>query len=115
MAVAMFLRYPGLTPAQYDRLLVELDLDANLPVGALLHAAAVTPNGINVCDIWQTEAAAEAFVERRLRPAFDEIGVRCEVEYRIAPLHNLFAPGMETVERIGAVSLPATAQGRQLA
>lgn len=112
MAVAVFLRYPGVTAAQYDRLVAGLELDASPPIGAILHVAAVTANGVNVCEVWQTEAAAEAFLERRLRAALDEARIRCEVEYRIVPLHNMFAPDIETIERIGSVSLPATVPGR---
>ena len=63
--------------------------------------------GINVCEVWQTREAAESFVERRLRDAVSAQGVTEPLSYRIEPLHNLFAPDMDMIGRIGSSSLPA--------
>ncbi len=106
MAVALFLRYAALSPAEYDRLVVDLDLDVNPPVGQLVHFAAEADEGFECCDIWRTTEAAVAFLEHRLRPALLRIGAD-PPEARLMPLHNLFAPDMDSIERIGAVSLPA--------
>jgi hypothetical protein len=62
-----------------------------------------------VCDVWQTPEAARAFVEHRLLPAMRDLGVEEELEYRVVPLHNLFAPDIDAIERIGSVSLTAHA------
>ena len=37
MAVTVFARYPGLSPQVYDEVVATLDLDANPPIGAILH------------------------------------------------------------------------------
>ena len=37
MAVAVFARYPRLSPETYDEVVASLDLDANPPAGAILH------------------------------------------------------------------------------
>ena len=50
--------------------------------------------------------AAESFVERRLRDAVSAQGVKEPLSYRIEPLHNLFAPDMDMIGRIGSSSLP---------
>ena len=39
MAVAVFARYPGLSPETYDEVVASLDMDANPPAGAILHMA----------------------------------------------------------------------------
>ena len=39
MAFVLFTRVPELDLARYDRMMVELDLDANPPAGAILHIA----------------------------------------------------------------------------
>ena len=39
MAVMLFMRVPELSLARYDRMMVELELDANPPAGAILHIA----------------------------------------------------------------------------
>ena len=109
MAFVLFTRVPELDLARYDRMMLELDLDANPPAGAILHIASEGTGSINVCEVWQTREAAESFVERRLRDAVSALGVTEPLSYRLEPLHNLFAPDMDMIDRIGAVSLPATA------
>ena len=107
MAVALFMRIPELTLDRYDRMMVALELDANPPPGAIIHIATEAVGCINVCEIWQTPEAAESFVEHRLRDALTSHGVKDPLSYRIEPLHNLFAPNLDMIDRIGSVSLPA--------
>ena len=114
MAVAVFMHFPGLRREQYDRLLADLGLDANPPAGEILHVAADAPDGINVVDLWQTREAAESFIEHRLVPALRVRGFRVDLTVDVLPLRNVFAPDLETIERIGAVSLPARSAGTVL-
>ena len=65
-------------------------------------------------EIWRTEQTFRAFYDYRLVPALRMHGVDVEPEVEVAPLHNLFAVEMDTVERMGAVSLPATYAGAAL-
>ena len=109
MAVSLSMRIPELSIDRYDRLMVGLELDANPPVGSILHIATESVGGINISEVWQTAESAESFVEQRLRDALKEVGVTDALSYRIEPLHNMFAPNMDMIERIGAVSLPASA------
>jgi catechol 2,3-dioxygenase-like lactoylglutathione lyase family enzyme len=110
MAVAMFLTL-RMPPHAYDRLLQSLKFDATPPVGEILHLAAETPDGIEVCEIWQTREAAEGFVRDVLGPRLHEAGAKEPVDYAIFPLHNLYAPDLDTIERIGTVSLPGVSAG----
>jgi hypothetical protein len=114
MAVAVFQRYSDLTPSTYDEIIASLDLDANPPVGAVLHVAGEGESEIIVCEIWRTEETFRSFYDYRLRPALVMRGVQAEPSISVAPLHNLFAADMDTVERMGAVSLPATYAGAAL-
>jgi hypothetical protein len=113
MAVAVFSRYPGLRPATYDEVVASLDLDANPPAGAILHLVAEGDDGIVVSEIWRTEQTFQAFNERFLN-ALQLRGFLSAPTVEIAPLHNLFAVEMETIERMGAVSLPAHYAGAAL-
>ena len=106
MAVALFLHFPELSSAEYDRLVVGLELDANPPAGQLLHLAANTDEGVECVDVWRTPEAAVAFLQQRLRPVLLGAGA-APPEARLVPLHNVFAPEMDAIERMGAVSLPA--------
>jgi hypothetical protein len=109
MAVAMFMHWPGITPDQYDALVGRLDLDANPAAGEILHLAALTEEGLEVCDVWQTEQAFHGFLEHRMMPAVQELQIAGAPEIRVVPLHNLFVSDADVLDRIGAVSLPAAA------
>ena len=80
MAVAMFMHWPGVTSDQYDAIMARLGLDANPPAGGVLHVATVTDEGVEVCDIWQTEQAFNGFLEQRLLPVVSELGISGEPE-----------------------------------
>ena len=107
MAVAMLMHWPGVTSDQYDAIMARLGLDANPPAGGVLHVAAVTDEGLEVWDVWQTEQAFTSYLEHRMLPAVSELGIGGEPEIRLVPLHNLYAADPDMIDRIGAVSLPA--------
>jgi hypothetical protein len=107
MAVAMFLSWPGVTSDQYDSVMARLELDANPAAGGVLHLAAVTDEGLEVCDVWQTEQAFHGFLQHRLLPVASELEIPGAPEVRLVPLHNLFAADADMIDRIGMVSLPA--------
>lgn len=114
MAVAMFVHFPGLSSERYSELMSRLDLDVNPAAGAILHVAAEAVDGVNVVDLWQTKEAAEAFVQQRLDPVLAELGIRADVSIDVAQLHNVFAPDLDAIGRIGAVSIPAGSAGAAL-
>ena len=107
MAVAMFMHWPGMTAGQYDAVMARLELDANPAAGGILHVAALTDEGLEVCDVWQTEQAFHGFLEHRLLPVAQELEIEGEPEVRLVPLHNLFAADADMIDRIGVMSLPA--------
>jgi hypothetical protein len=111
MAVSVIAHYPDLGGAAYDQIISSLDLDANPPAGAILHVAGETAGGITTSEIWQTEQTFRAFLDYRFRPALRLVGVHTDPVVEIAPLHNVYAPEMDTIERIGSMSLPAHAVG----
>jgi hypothetical protein len=114
MAVAVFARYPDLSPQAYDDVIASLQLDANPPIGAILHVVAEGEGEIIVSDIWRTEQTFLAFHEHRFMPALQSSGHESRPAVEIVPLHNLFAVEIETIERMGAVSLPAHYSGAAL-
>lgn len=114
MAVTVVARYPDLSPTTYDEVIASLDLDANPPAGAILHLAGEGENGFVISEIWQTEQTFRAFYDYRFRPALRMHGVHTEPSVEVAPLRNIFAVEMDTIERLGSVSLPATYAGSVL-
>jgi hypothetical protein len=113
MAVTVSARYPGLSSQLYDEVVASLDLDANPPIGAILHLVGQGEDAIEVTEIWRTEQAFQAFNERFLS-ALQMRGYLSSPTVDIAQLHNLFAVEMDTIERMGAVSLPGTYAGAAL-
>jgi hypothetical protein len=107
MAVAMFMHWPGMTSDQYDSVMARLELDANPAAGGVLHLAAVTDEGLEVCEVWQTEQAFQGFLQQRLLPAVGQLSISGEPQISVVPLHNLYAGDPDMIDRIGAVSLPA--------
>jgi hypothetical protein len=107
MAVAMFMHWPGITADQYDAVMARLDLDANPAAGGVLHLAAVTDDGLEMCDVWQTEQAFHGFLERRLLPVASELELAGEPAIKLVQLHNLYAADPDMIDRMGMLSLPA--------
>jgi hypothetical protein len=107
MAVAMFMHWPGMKPDQYDAVMARLALDANPAAGGVLHVAALTDEGLEVCDVWQTEQAFRGFLEQRLLPVARELEIQSDPEIRFIPLHHLYAADPDMIDRIGMMAVPA--------
>ena len=73
----------------------------------MLHVASLTADGLDVCDIWQTEQAFNGFLAQRLLPAAEDAGIDGGPTIRLVPLHNLYAADPHMIDRIGALSMPA--------
>jgi hypothetical protein len=107
MAVAMFMHWPGLTSDQYDTVMARLDLDANPAAGGVLHLAAFTEEGLEVCEVWQTEQAFRGYLQNRLLPVVQALQLQGAPEIEVVPLHNMYAADPDMIDRIGMVSIPA--------
>jgi hypothetical protein len=107
MAVAMFMKWDGISPGQYDALMERLDLDSNPPAGAVIHLAVLTDEGLEVCDVWRTEQALQSFFENRLLPVAHALALAGKPEMRMIPLHNMYAADPDTIDRLGMLSVPA--------
>src|SRR5262245_52011985 len=110
MAVALFMTLRVNVPT-YDRLLQTLEWDVSPPVGEIVHLAAETPDGLEVCEIWQTRDAADGCVRDVLGPARIQLGARGPIDYAAFPLHNLCAPALDALARMRPVSRPGVAAG----
>jgi hypothetical protein len=110
VAVALFLRLP-MKPRAYDRMVASLEFDVSPPIGEIVHVAAEADDGIEICEVWQTQEAVEGYLFGVLQPRLQELGIDDPLQYAVFPLHNLFAPDLDTIERIGAVSLPGVSAG----
>jgi hypothetical protein len=90
MPVLMTLEVTGGTTAQYDRANAAMGLaeDGDLPAGLLVHACAVTDDGIVVVDVWDSTSSLDEFAADRLGAALKEAGLAAATP-RVSPVHNL--------------------------
>jgi hypothetical protein len=91
MAITMTMVIPG-TKELYEGVNSEMGVDpSNLPAGLMAHYASVTPEGIRVFDVWESEAAWEKFASERLGPAVKKLtDGHGSVDGELGQLHNSF-------------------------
>jgi hypothetical protein len=106
MAILLVMEWPGVSEAQYEAAMRELNMDVDPPIGGVIHQAAFTTDGLRVVDVWESEAAFQTFAETRIMPAVRKVGITTEPRVEVAPLHNLYVPALSTIGTIGATSLP---------
>jgi len=92
MAIALFMKFEGVTQAQYDEVMRELGLDsasASWPEGIISHTAGSTDGGWCVVDVWESRAAFDRFAQERLGSATQKAGVPAPnpVEFQVYNSH----------------------------
>lgn len=96
MPVVMYMEWDGVTPEQYNESRSRVGWETDVPTGAILHVPCFTDTGIRVTDVWETAEDFQAFVDNRLMPAVQAIGITGEPRVDIRPLHeHAFAPHIE--------------------
>jgi hypothetical protein len=111
MTVVSTLDVMDLTASEYRTILDELGVEEHPAAGIYLHVTLPTEFGFRIIEIWDHEEGFEDFVQRRLRPAAEKVGIEREMNITIEPLHNLFGPRL--AELPGLVSgLPGAPHSR---
>lgn len=93
MAVAMFMRWEGITKEQYDTARALAPFVAELAPGGLFHVAAVDETGISVTDVWESAEDWQNYLANQLVPAFAQLGYEGQPDVKIIPIHALITPG----------------------
>lgn len=88
MAVGFMFEVSGGTADQYDRAMLELNLQEQPAAGLLSHTAGPMDGGWRVIDVWENEAAFQAFASTRLGPALQKVGMP-EPKLTRLEVHNL--------------------------
>jgi heme-degrading monooxygenase HmoA len=97
VSVMVIIEAPGFTVEQYDQVNETMGVSrvADVP-GLISHVAGPTDDGLLVVDVWESAEAFQGFVENRLMPAFQEVGVSGGSEPRVLPVHNHIPNGAGT-------------------
>ena len=91
MSIAVVFDVPGMTEAQYDTVMRDLDeRGASAPDGRLAHVAAGSPGGWWVMDLWASPEQLDRFVPV-LMPALVAVGVT-PPRPTILPVHRSEIP-----------------------
>ena len=115
MTVVSTLDVTDLTAPEYRAVMDELGVERRPEGGIYLHLTTPIDAGFRVVEIWDEKENFDRFVERRLVPANQAIGLDHATEITVTPLHNLFAPRLD--ELPGLVSslpgAPSAERARQ--
>jgi hypothetical protein len=92
VTVVSTLDITDLTAAEYRTVMDELGVERRPEGGIYLHLTTPTDFGFRVVEIWDEKEGFDRFVEHRLAPANEAVGLDHAAEIKVTPLHNLFAP-----------------------
>jgi hypothetical protein len=94
VAQVLKMRWEGVAPEQYDAARGILDFDSDPPVGLVFHVAWFRDGGITVVDVWESSALFDDFMQARLGPAIQQIGIEGQPELRWFEAHAYFDPAV---------------------
>jgi hypothetical protein len=92
MTVVSTLDVNGLTAREYRAVMNRLGVETRPEGGIYLHLTTPTEFGFRVVEIWDEKEGFDRFVEQRLAPAAEAVGLKREMTIAVTPLHNFFAP-----------------------
>lgn len=91
MAILAIFHAPDINIDNYEKLRREVDWETRQPPGAMFHAAAFDEKGhLRVTDVWASAGEMEQFLQLRLQPALEKLGLSIP-EFEVFPVHNLNA------------------------
>jgi hypothetical protein len=88
----MNMKWPGVTQDQYDQALNLVRWETDTPAGAKFHVASFNDSGLRVTDVWDSAEDFDRFVEERLMPGVQQLGIAGEPSVEITEVHRIFAP-----------------------
>ncbi len=92
MATVMNMHWPEVTKEQYEQVRGEVNWEGDVPAGAKFHVAWFADDGFRVLDIWESQSAFESFVQQRLMPGVQKVGVQGQPRVQFGEVQAIFAP-----------------------
>jgi hypothetical protein len=95
MAIVMNMRWAGVTREQYDEARRRVNWEGDRPTGGNFHVSSFDDHGLRVTDVWDSAEDFQRFVDERLTPVVQEIGIAGEPEIEITQVHAIYAPAYD--------------------
>ena len=80
----------GVTPEHYEAAREEVGWERDAPVGGLFHVAWFQDDGIHVLDVWENAEDFQAFVDERLMPGMQKLGIKGQPVVDIKPAYRIY-------------------------
>jgi hypothetical protein len=94
MATVMLMHWPEVSLAQYDQARKEINWEGDTPKGAKFQVAWMGKDGFHALDLWESQEDFQRFVEERLMPGVQKIGIAGQPEVKLTEAHAVFAPNI---------------------
>jgi len=92
MSVVMAMHWPEATKEQYNALRELVGWERDAPPGGRMHIAWLGDDGFRVVDVWDTAEQFQTFVETRLMPGVQQVGVEGQPKVQFHELVGAWAP-----------------------
>jgi hypothetical protein len=91
--VMMVMEWDGVTLEQYERSREVVNFEGDPPRGGLFHVAAHDGQKLRITDVWESAEDFNRFVQDRLMPGVQQLGIQGQPNVEIYPAYNVFTPG----------------------
>jgi len=102
MTVITTLDIKDMQAGEYRAVLDHMGVETRPAGGIYLHLTTPMSFGYRIVELWDRKEGFEEFLEKRLVPATQELGIERETEISITPLHNLFASRLQEIPGLTA-------------
>jgi hypothetical protein len=90
MAVALVFNGVGVTQAQYEQVLHEVNPDGKVAPGVIFHVAGPATDGWRVVEVWESQEALDKFCQDKLGAALQKANISVQPE--VFPVQNMMQP-----------------------
>jgi hypothetical protein len=90
MSTVIMQRFDGVTPEHYDQLRELVRWDRDVPPGMTYHVASFEDGILRMTDVWDSEEQFNDFVQTRIAPGLQELGIQGLPQSIVNPVHDVF-------------------------
>jgi hypothetical protein len=94
MATIMMMHWPEVTKAIYEAARKEVNWEGDPAPGGKFHASWFANDGLHVMDVWESPQHFQRFVETRLGPVTQKLGLKTQPKVEFAEAHAVFVPNV---------------------